>query len=81
MKKNGHKVYTNATSIELRPKVVDQRIRIGKCECDLIFGKQADKTAINAELERVGRYIILSKLPYKDCYLHSQEYRTRTLYL
>lgn len=70
IKKHGRKVYTkgkipNAVSIELRPKTVGRRNRMGDWESDLMLGKQSDKTAINVELERVSRYTMLSKLPAK----------------
>ncbi len=65
MKKGGRKVKTaskipNATSIDDRPEIVNQRKEIGHWETDNVIGKLTDKTALSVTVERLTRLTILS---------------------
>jgi len=55
----------NATSIELRPKVVDDKSRIGDFEGDLIVGKD-NKSAIYTIVERKTLYTMIVALNGKN---------------
>jgi IS30 family transposase len=65
MKKGGRKVHRaskipNATSIDLRPQVVNSRARVGDWETDNVIGKQTDKTVLSVTVERLTRLTVLS---------------------
>jgi IS30 family transposase len=55
----------NATSIEERPDVIENKERIGDCEGDLIIGKD-HKSAIYTLVERQTLYTIIIKLTGKN---------------
>ena len=63
--KNSRGVIPNRTGIEQRPKVVDQRKRIGDFEIDLVIGKN-HKNPILTIVERKSGYALLRKLPSKE---------------
>ncbi len=60
--KRGTKI-TNAVSIDLRPKVVGQRVRPGDYETDNVLGKMSDTTALSVTVERLTRFSLVDKLP------------------
>ena len=65
MKKGGRRVHRaskipNAISIDLRPEIVSQRVRVGDWETDNVIGKITDKTALSVTVERLTRLTILS---------------------
>lgn len=67
MKKMGRRIkrgtkILGAISIELRPEIVNKRVRIGDFETDNIIGKQTDKTALSVTIERLTRFSMLNKL-------------------
>jgi len=66
MKFYGRKVKSdkinNMLSIDLRPKEVELRQKLGHWETDNVEGKKSDLTALSTTVERVTRYTILSKL-------------------
>jgi len=49
-------------SIDLRPEVVNLRLRVGDWETDNIIGKLTDKTALSVTVERVTKITLLTKL-------------------
>lgn len=56
--------FKNRVSIDLRPQIVDERIRIGDLEADLILGKNR-KGAILTIVDRCSRYVFAKLLPDK----------------
>lgn len=67
MKKNGRSVkrkgrIPNARSIELRPKSVDKRKKLGHWETDNMEGKRSDESVVSVSTERVSRYLMIDKL-------------------
>lgn len=65
MKKGGRRVQRaskipNATSIDLRPEIVNLRLRVGDWETDNVIGKQTDKIVLSVTVERLTRLTILS---------------------
>lgn len=68
MKKNGRSVHRDgkipdSISIDLRPEIVSQRLRVGDWETDNMEGKKTDKSTSTATVERLTRLILLNKLP------------------
>jgi len=55
----------NRRMIDERPKIVDEKIRIGDWEIDTIIGKN-QKQAILSIVERVSKFTILKKLGHKN---------------
>ena len=55
----------NRVGIELRPVIVDRRIRIGDWEGDTIIGGGCNSGAIVSSVERVSRFTILAKVKDK----------------
>lgn len=55
----------NRVSIDLRPKVVDEKSRIGDWEIDTIVGK-GQKQAIVTIVERFSKYMVMKKLDHKS---------------
>lgn len=55
----------NRTMIDERPKIVDDKCRIGDWEIDTIIGKH-HKQAIVSIVERVSKFTLLKKLEKKD---------------
>lgn len=71
MKKGGRRVkrgtrIPGAISIDLRPEIVNKRIRVGDFETDNVIGKQADKTTLSVTVERLTRLSMLNKLSSKS---------------
>lgn len=71
MKKGGRRVkrgsrIPGAVSIDLRPKIVNKRVRAGDFETDNVIGKQSDKTALSVTIERLTRFSLVDKLPSKS---------------
>lgn len=67
MKKEGRRVHREgkipfATSIDQRPKEVEERTQPGHWETDNVIGKQTDQTALSVTVERVVRFTLLTKL-------------------
>lgn len=65
MKKGGRRVkraskIPNATSIDLRPEIVNNRTRIGDWETDNVIGKQTDKIVLSVTVERITKVTLLS---------------------
>lgn len=65
--KGGRKIYRSGgikdgISIDLRPQVVEKRLRVGDWETDNVVGKQTDKTALSVTVDRLTRFSILSKV-------------------
>lgn len=54
-----------AASIDLRPKEIETRKKIGHWESDNVVGKQKDKTVVSVSVERKVKYTLLSKLDSK----------------
>lgn len=69
MKKNGRKVKTTrfeaGMSIDMRPQEINDRAVAGHWETDNMEGIRTDSTVVSATVERVSRYMILSKLGNK----------------
>ena len=65
----GHKLYKgnilDRVSIEERPNIVNERVRLGDYEIDLIVGRK-NKGAILSVIDRVSRCCILEKLNSKS---------------
>jgi len=61
----------NRTSIDERPKVVDERSRIGDWEADLVIGKN-HKGVLLTLVERRSRYTLAKLLPNKKASVVSQ---------
>lgn len=55
----------NATSIEKRPQIVEERIRLGDWEVDLIIGK-ANQGAVVTLTERKSRFTLLRRVASKQ---------------
>lgn len=53
----------NRVSIEQRPEIVKQRIRFGDFESDTLGRIKTDKEVVVGSVERLSRYILLSKEP------------------
>jgi len=51
-----------AVSIDLRPKIVGERIRAGDFETDNVLGKMSDTTALSVTVERLTRLSLVDKL-------------------
>lgn len=51
-----------AISIDLRPQIVDKRLRAGHFETDNVIGRQPDTTALSVTIERFTRFSMLDKL-------------------
>ena len=71
MKKGGRRVkrgtrIPGAISIDLRPEIVAERVRVGDFETDNVIGKQSDKTALSVTIERLTRLSMLNKLSGKS---------------
>lgn len=67
MKLGGRKVARSgkipgSISIDKRPKYIQKRVQIGHWETDNVIGKSTDKTALSVTIERVSRYVIITKL-------------------
>ena len=65
MKKGGRKVQRaskipNATSIDLRPEIVNLRTEVGHWETDNVVGKLTDKLALSVTVERLTRLTLLT---------------------
>ena len=58
----------NRRMIDERPKVVDEKTRIGDWELDTIIGKNHQQAVLSA-VERVSKFTILKKLPRKTSQL------------
>lgn len=54
----------NRTMIDMRPKIVDKKVRVGDWEIDTIFCKNK-KQAILSIVERVSKFTLLKKLEAK----------------
>jgi len=83
MKKGGRSVHRNgkipgSISIDLRPKIVTTRVRIGDWETDNMEGKKTDLSVVSATVERLARLTLLDKLPDR---LAQTKTRTVTLRL
>lgn len=70
MKKEGRKVKRSskipeAVSIDRRPKNINTRNYPGHWETDLMEGKKTDRSVVCASVERLTRFVVLSKLPDK----------------
>lgn len=63
--KNSRGIIPNRVGIEQRPKIVDQRKRIGDFEIDLVIGKN-HKNPILTIVERKSGFALLRKLPSKE---------------
>lgn len=63
--KSSRGIIPNRVGIEQRPKVVDQRKRIGDFEVDLVIGKN-HKSPILTIVERKSGFALLRKLPSKE---------------
>ncbi len=71
MKKGGRRVkrgtrIPGAISIDLRPEIVEKRVRPGDFETDNMMGKQDDKTALSVTVERLTRLSLVDKLPNRS---------------
>ncbi|NCO73641.1 MAG: IS30 family transposase [Shewanella vesiculosa] len=67
MKKGGRSVHRDSKipgsiSIDLRPNVVDERVRSGDWETDNMEGKKTDTSVISATVERLIRLTLLNKM-------------------
>jgi IS30 family transposase len=67
MKKEGRKVRRDgripgSVSIDLRPKKVARRKEVGHWESDNMEGRRRDRSVVTVEVERVTRYVRISKL-------------------
>lgn len=70
MKKEGRRVMRQsrikgAVSIDLRPSEIERRQEIGHWESDNVIGKRSDASVLSTTVERLSRYILISKLPAK----------------
>lgn len=52
----------NARSIDMRPKAVDRRKKLGHWETDNMEGKRSDSSVVSVNTERVSRYTLIDKL-------------------
>lgn len=82
MKQNGrsvrrHSKIPEAKSIDLRPKIVEERKQIGHWETDNIIGKQTDDTALSVTVERMTRITILTKLKDRTARIKTMALVTR----
>lgn len=83
MKKDGRRVHRQgkipeAVSIDLRPKVIEQRLEVGHWETDLMEGTKTDNTVFSVSVERTTRFILISKLPNKTA-KHKRNSLVKTL--
>lgn len=70
--KSNRGVIPNRVGIEQRPKVVDQRKRIGDFEIDLVIGKN-HKNPILTIVERKSGFALLRKLPSKEAEVTAEQ--------
>jgi len=68
----------NATSIEKRPAIVEERSRLGDLEMDLIIGKPS-KSALVTMVDRKSRYTIIAKVPNKTAHAVSMKIMEKLL--
>lgn len=76
--KRGPKIQ-GALSIELRPELVERRIRVGDYETDNVIGKRTDQTALSVTVERVTRFSLLNKLSNRSAKVKRETVTKRLL--
>lgn len=82
MKKLGRRVQREgkilgSVSIDLRSEIVSSRSRGGDYETDNIIGKQTDKSALSVTVERLSRYVLLTKLTDKGAWAKKEAVSVR----
>lgn len=70
--KNNRGLIPNRVGIEHRPKIVEQRSRIGDFEIDLVIGKN-HKNPILTIVERKSGFALLRKLPSKEAKITAEQ--------
>lgn len=70
--KSSRGIIPNRVGIEHRPKVVDQRKRVGDFEIDLVIGKN-HKNPILTIVERKSGFALLRKLPSKEAAVTAEQ--------
>jgi len=53
----------NSVSIDLRPKTISKRNKIGHWETDNVEGPRSSKPALSVSVERLTRLVVISKIP------------------
>lgn len=91
MKHNGrsvrrHSRIPEAVSIDLRPKSIEARKRVGHWETDNVIGRKTDSSALSVTVERKTRFTVVTKLKDRRAETKTaalidrlQEYITKTL--
>lgn len=77
MKKGGRKVLNrgkvpNSLSIDLRPKIINNRIQYGHWETDNVEGTRKSKPALSVTVERKLRLVIITKIPNQTSIVKSE---------